>query len=656
MAQKTADRVRETTTTTGTGSIALTGAVTGYQSFSSVLITGDTTYYCVADQGGANWEVGIGTFTSPSTLARTTILSSSNSGSIVTFTTGSKDVFITEPAAALTAPIISGGTIDNSVIGGITPAAATVSSLTLGGYANNKKIFETTNNYLTILNGNGADSDFTIDANGSAAVRGSLQVFSNLNIGGVVATGTWNGTAIAILYGGTGAATAAGARTNLGLGGAAVLNVGTTAGTVAAGDDSRITGALSTTAAASTYAPLVSPALTGTPVIGGINAAVVPLVTPFTSGINTFTKRSTSTVVQVLAVGGGGGGGFGGSYNPGTTGGSGGGGGGGAGAILATFRASDLASSETVTVGAGGAGGLASLVTTAASGTGTTATLLFSGSQVVVVGSLVVVAGVTPTGYNGTYTVTASSAGSVSYINATTGAQTVAGTIGVTPSGGTIAGQGARGGITSFGTKLYAAGGGGGAPGVLGSASGGGGGMGSTNNQGSFGTNSSGGGGTFSSVGGFGAVGNAQSFGTVGMGTGGGGCTAIGAAFSSGASTTALTGGGSGGGFNASAVAQAGAASGITSVAGTVTSGAAGAVATAGGAGVGATAQIISSQYAVTGGGGGGAGSAANGGAGGAGGSYGGGGGGGGAGDSSLSRVGGYGGAGGAGFVIVVEW
>lgn len=242
MAQKIADRVRETTTTTGTGSIALAGAVTGYQSFSSVLITGDTTYYCVADQGGANWEVGIGTFTSPSTLARTTILSSSNSGSIVTFTTGSKDVFITEPAAALTAPIISGGTIDNSVIGGITPAAATVSSLTLGGYANNKKIFETANNYLTILNGNGADSDFTIDANGSAAVRGSLQVFSNLNISGVVATGTWNGTAIAILYGGTGATTAAGARTNLGLGGAAVLNVGTTAGTVAAGDDIRIVG------------------------------------------------------------------------------------------------------------------------------------------------------------------------------------------------------------------------------------------------------------------------------------------------------------------------------------------------------------------------------------------------------------------------------
>ena len=99
MAFVIADRVRETSVTTGTGSIALAGAVTGYRAFSSVLSTGDTTYYTIADQGGANWEVGIGTFTSPSTLARTTILSSSNSGSVVTFTAGTKDVFISLPAS-----------------------------------------------------------------------------------------------------------------------------------------------------------------------------------------------------------------------------------------------------------------------------------------------------------------------------------------------------------------------------------------------------------------------------------------------------------------------------------------------------------------------------------------------------------------------------
>ena len=68
--------------------------------------------------------------------------------------------------------------------------------------------------------------------------------FQDISVVGTITSGTWSGTAVAISYGGTGATTASGARTNLGLGGASVLNVGTTAGTVAAGDDSRIVGAL----------------------------------------------------------------------------------------------------------------------------------------------------------------------------------------------------------------------------------------------------------------------------------------------------------------------------------------------------------------------------------------------------------------------------
>jgi hypothetical protein len=92
------DREQETTSTTGTGSVTLLGAVTGYQSF-AVVGNGGQTYYCIADQGGANWEVGIGTYstTGPS-LARTTVLASSNSGSLVNFTSGTKTVFITYPA------------------------------------------------------------------------------------------------------------------------------------------------------------------------------------------------------------------------------------------------------------------------------------------------------------------------------------------------------------------------------------------------------------------------------------------------------------------------------------------------------------------------------------------------------------------------------
>ena len=91
-----ADRVKETTTTTGTGTVTLAGAATGYQSF-AVVGNGNTCYYCIA--GGAEWEVGSGTYTSSgTTLSRTTILASSNSGNVVTFSAGTKDVFLVVPA------------------------------------------------------------------------------------------------------------------------------------------------------------------------------------------------------------------------------------------------------------------------------------------------------------------------------------------------------------------------------------------------------------------------------------------------------------------------------------------------------------------------------------------------------------------------------
>jgi hypothetical protein len=95
MALVLADRVQETTTTTGTGTITLAGAVVGYQSF-SVIGNGNTTYYCVTS--GANWEVGIGTYTaSGTTLARTTILTSSAAGAAITLA-GTSVVFCVYPA------------------------------------------------------------------------------------------------------------------------------------------------------------------------------------------------------------------------------------------------------------------------------------------------------------------------------------------------------------------------------------------------------------------------------------------------------------------------------------------------------------------------------------------------------------------------------
>jgi hypothetical protein len=102
MALVLADRVRETTTTTGTGTVTLAGAVTGFQTFAAVG-NGNTTYYTIAGQGTSEWEVGIGTYTSSgTTLSRDTVLASSNSGSLVNFSAGTKDVFVTYPASKST--------------------------------------------------------------------------------------------------------------------------------------------------------------------------------------------------------------------------------------------------------------------------------------------------------------------------------------------------------------------------------------------------------------------------------------------------------------------------------------------------------------------------------------------------------------------------
>jgi hypothetical protein len=92
------DRVKETTTTTGTGTITLAGAVAGYQSFSAIGNT-NSCYYTIAGQGTTEWEVGIGTYTSSgTTFSRDTVLASSNSGSLVNFSAGTKDVFCDYPA------------------------------------------------------------------------------------------------------------------------------------------------------------------------------------------------------------------------------------------------------------------------------------------------------------------------------------------------------------------------------------------------------------------------------------------------------------------------------------------------------------------------------------------------------------------------------
>ena len=137
MALVIADRVKETSTSIGTGTIVLAGASSGYQSFAAIG-NGNQTYYTIADQGGGlNWEVGIGTYYSGNTsLSRTTILASSSAGAPVSFGSNTKDVFVTLPAekavlddlanivsiANLTSSnvLITGGTINNVSLNNVT--------------------------------------------------------------------------------------------------------------------------------------------------------------------------------------------------------------------------------------------------------------------------------------------------------------------------------------------------------------------------------------------------------------------------------------------------------------------------------------------------------------------------------------------------------
>lgn len=140
MALVIADRVKDTTTSVGTGTITLSGSPpAGFQSFAAVG-DGNTTYYTIAGQGTSEWEVGIGTYTAAgTTLSRDTVLSSSAGGTTkVTFSAGVKDVFVTYPSGKAisdgygTLPVANGGTgattltANNVLLGNGTSALQTV--------------------------------------------------------------------------------------------------------------------------------------------------------------------------------------------------------------------------------------------------------------------------------------------------------------------------------------------------------------------------------------------------------------------------------------------------------------------------------------------------------------------------------------------------
>jgi hypothetical protein len=105
------DRVQETTTTTGTGTLTLGGAVLGYQTFAAIG-NANTTYYTISSSTSSEWEVGLGTYTASGTLlSRDTVLSSSNAGSLVVFSAGTKNVICTYPSSRA-AYVSASGPID----------------------------------------------------------------------------------------------------------------------------------------------------------------------------------------------------------------------------------------------------------------------------------------------------------------------------------------------------------------------------------------------------------------------------------------------------------------------------------------------------------------------------------------------------------------
>ena len=178
------DRVKETTTTTGTGAVALAGAVTGFETFAAGVGNSNTTYYAIVHQTENEFEVGLGTLDGDSSdLTRTTVISSSNSDSAVDFAAGTKDVFCTIPASKL---IFEDANNDVTIGRNLTVTG----DLTITG----DDITMNTNTSGAALIGDGTNfnpvaisGDISIAANGTAAIGSGVIVNADINSSAAIA-------------------------------------------------------------------------------------------------------------------------------------------------------------------------------------------------------------------------------------------------------------------------------------------------------------------------------------------------------------------------------------------------------------------------------------------------------------------------------------
>ena len=228
------DRVQETSNTTGTGTLTLNGAVTGFQSFASAIGNGNTTYYGIYANGYSDWEVGVGTVSytgGVGYLARTTVLASSNAGSLVNFTEAQLSVWgdypasqavigngtsILAPSGALL-PVANGGTGVSSATGTGAGASVVLSQAP----AINSPVITAYSTSTVPLKVCGLSGQFT-ELFDVYTYNGGTLAFQ-INSSGAITTGTWNATPITNSYLANSAITINGTSTSLG----GSINVGT---------------------------------------------------------------------------------------------------------------------------------------------------------------------------------------------------------------------------------------------------------------------------------------------------------------------------------------------------------------------------------------------------------------------------------------------